>query len=139
MRVRNDNRFALLDAGRRTTGNRAVHFRRVHYGFDLIRFLQRRLQNRQIHPRVVETLRAFRHLFARADEHERVEHLVGNQLRGGVIIFGAPRRRDFIFQLDVKADLLQRKIGQHAHHVNNERFAFRAIQRLAARLVHVRK
>ena len=79
------------------------------------------------------------HVLARAAEHEGVEQLVGDQLARVVEVLGAPGGGDPVAQLDVEAGSAQRDVAEHGHHVDDERLALGAVERLAPCLVDERE
>jgi hypothetical protein len=52
-----------------------------------------------------------------------------------MVVLSAPGGGDGVTQLFFEADLLQREVGEHAHHVDDERLALGPVERLTPRLV----
>ena len=87
----------------------------------------------------MEGHRPGRHVLAGPAEHERVEELVRDQVAGGRVVLGAPRGRDRIAQVALEPGARQGDVRQHRHHVDHERLALRAVERLATGLVDERE
>ena len=63
----------------------------------------------------------------------------GIRLPAVVEVLGAPGGRDAVAQLAVEPGARQRDVAQHGHHVDHERLALGAVERLAPRLVDERE
>ncbi len=95
-------------AFRRALRQTSVDGRGVHDRAELRLLLQHRLKERQLEAGVqVEGERARGDLLTGADEHERVEQLVGDEARRGVELLGAPGGGDPVAQLGLEAGALQ--------------------------------
>ena len=105
----------------------------------MLLFLQDRLQHGRVHAGLPVRVGPRRDLLARAAQHERVEQLIGDQLGGAVVVLGAPRGGHAVAQLRVEPRALHRDVGLHAHHVDDERLALRAVQRCPPSLVDERQ
>ena len=121
-------------------GQAPEHRGGIHDGGDLRLFLEHGLEERQLEPRVeVEGECTGGDLLARADEHERVKQLVGDEVGGDVVLLRPPGGRNALAQLGLEAGAPQRNVAEHAHHVDHERLALRPVERLAATVVDERE
>src|SRR5439155_9792528 len=64
----------------------------------------------------------------------RVEQIVRDEIDGGREVLAAPRGGDLVAQRRFEAGAFQRDIGEDRHHVDDERLAFRAVERVAPRV-----
>ena len=102
---------------------------------DLRFLLHDRLQQRQIHAGLVIGRGTLGDFALRTAEDVRVEKLVGDEGARAGVVLRAPCRSDPVAHLGLEAGAAKRDVRKDRHHVDDERVAFRAVQRVATRLV----
>src|SRR5439155_1306107 len=80
-----------------------------------------------------------RDLAPRAAQDERVKEVVGDEATGGRVVLFPPRRRDAVAQLGLEARAPEGDVGEDAHHVDDERLALRAVERVEPRVADERE
>ncbi len=115
----------------------AVQHAGFHGGEDLGLILHHRLEQGNRHAGTVVLAGARGDVLTRADEHERLEQLVGDGLRGAVIVLGAPELVDLVAQLLGEPRSGHGDVREDGDHVDHEGLALGPVQSVAPRIADV--